>query len=90
MSNVGKPTSVQTRSLIWFEYCTMVLRMNPTANESIIELIFPVETRNDKFECLYGNFLASYQLSRQLFNEDPDILVFEIDEISTNKVTLEI
>ena len=67
----------------------MVLKANPSANEDIIEIIFPEEKRNEKFECLKGYFLASYQLSRQLFNEDPDILVFELDEIVSNKIPLD-
>ena len=59
----------------------MALRETPKADGEILECVFPAETRSEKFEKLKGHFLATYQLSQHILQEDPDILVFELDEI---------
>ena len=87
---LGGPLSEHTRNLIWFEFAALVLKINPQPNEDILETAFPFEARSEKFEQMKGYFLASYQLSRQVFNEDPDIVVFELDEVVTSKIALDI
>lgn len=62
----------------------MVLKEDTTSKEDMVEVMFPAEHRSDKFEALKGYFLASAQISRQLFNEDPDIVLFEIEEVIQN------
>jgi hypothetical protein len=37
-----------------------VLRINPKANEDMLDFVFPAELRTEKFEVLKGYFLASY------------------------------
>ena len=58
-----------------------MLKTNSTTAKNAMFTGFPPEQRLNKFVELTGMFLASRNLSKQLVGEEPDILVFELDEV---------
>lgn len=58
-----------------------MLKTNSVSAKHAMFTGFPPEPRLNKFVELSGMFLASRNLSKQLVGEEPDILVFELDEV---------
>ena len=73
------------RCNIWFDFAVILLRTQaPSIQESLVGF-FPPEERIQKFLNLNGLFLSTRSLTKQMTGEGPDILTFELDELTEHR-----